>query len=82
MGPNSLNTTMICPTNKVTVDLIINVAYAPGCVSNYPYANGNMDILDPLGDNSINGLDVLRGIYYGCMFPEPVDRPKLIIWQA
>lgn len=32
MGPGSLNVTMICPNNQGTVDFILNIAYAPGCI--------------------------------------------------
>ncbi len=71
MGPNSPNVTMICPTNKVTVDFIINVAYAPGCISGTKM--GQVQILNPIGDGSTNGLDVLRGNYYGCKFHKAFD---------
>ena len=75
MGPQSLNVTMICPTNKATVDFIRNVAYAPGCIS--PNAGGKVNILDPIGDNSIKGLDILRGTYYGCKSSRPPLPPCL-----
>lgn len=68
-----LNVTMIYPTNKNTVDFIINVAWAPGCIS----PNGQVNILDPIGDGSISGKDVIRGAYYGCRC-----RPSSIHLQA
>lgn len=64
MGPQSLNVTMMYPTNKATVDDIINVAWAPRCTS--PNYNGQVNISDPIGDGSISGADVIRGTYYGC----------------
>lgn len=64
MGAGAKNVTVTCPTNKVTVDLIINVAFAPGCLSQT--STGQVNISDPIGDGSINGADVLRGNFYGC----------------
>lgn len=74
MSSQSLrNVTMIYPTNKITVDFIINVAWAPGCIS----PNGQVNISDPIGDGSISGRDVIRGTYYGCRC-----RPSSIRLQA
>lgn len=80
LGAGLPNVTMICATNKATVDLIINVAYAPGCLSET--SNGLLNISDPIGDGSINGADVLRGTYYGCGFQASRNSLKLIISQA
>ena len=76
LGAGLPNVTMICPTNKVTVDLIINVAYAPGCLSQT--SNGLVNISDPIGDGSINSADILRKIFYGCKSPgSHIARHKL-----
>lgn len=77
MGPQSSNVTVICPTNKNTVDFMINVAWAPGCVSTN--SNGQVNIMNPIGDGSISGLDILRGSYYGCVsqnifYPSQADK--------
>ena len=65
MGPESSNVTVICPTNKNTVDFMINVAWQPGCVSTD--WNGQVNIMNPIADGSISGLDILRGSCYGCV---------------
>lgn len=67
MGQGSSNVTLVCLTNKNTVNFIINVAYADGCIAKSTYS-GQVSIMDPIGDGSISGLDVLRGTYYGCRF--------------
>lgn len=78
MGPQSSNVTVICPSNKRTVDFMINVAWAPGCVSTQNY-NGQVNINDPIGDGSINGSDILRGTYYGCRSQEFLTCVELTI---
>ena len=75
MGQGSSNVTMICPISGNEVNLIINVAYADGCVTDTTYS-GQVKILDPIGDGSINGLDILRGSWYGCRFQGPPSCPS------
>lgn len=76
MGSEANNVTVTCPTNSATVDLIINVAFAPGCLPQT--STGLLNISDPIGDGSINGADVLRGTFYGCEFQGSLTRLKLI----
>ena len=80
MNSGSTNVTMMCLTNKNTVNFIVNVAYAPGCIS----PTSRVSILDPIGDGSIDGLDVLRGNYYGCESHGSLARHTLkpTGWQA
>ena len=74
IGQGSLNVTLVCLTNKKTVNFLINVAFADGCISDLNL-NGQVSIMDPIGDGSINGLDVLRGSHYRCRPQGPPSLP-------